>query len=468
MRTTNKNVFLRNLFIILSVIMLFSFPQISVAVSNNSNQETKPTIIAKDSTSGAVIFKIQGAYFYGFSKANQISNKRRIAPQEFIIKYKNQKTSLATRGQSPITTTIDKLAANTRELDSNLGLTLVQLPKEQNYQNYFKTLQALRQNPNVEYVEPNFITKTQYIPDDPYYAFQWGPQVIHAESAWDKIDPAKLANVTIAILDSGINYNHEDLKSSIVRGYDIVNNDNNVNDVMGHGTHVAGIAAAVTNDGTGIAGIAGGCNIMPVKVLDDDGNGNDADIIKGIKYATDHGAQVINLSLGGPDSSNAIQEAVNYATNHGVSVVTAAGNENGPIDTPGNCRGVITVGAIERNGTRASYSNFGPKLDVVAPGSDILSTYIGTGPSGYTYFSGTSMAAPFVSGVVALIKAANPNLSPSEVTDIIHRSATDLGQHGFSNYYGYGLVNADKAVDLALQETWTSPALGSYTDIDMF
>jgi subtilisin family serine protease len=458
MRSLNKNGFLRNLLIMLSIVMIFSFPQISVATSSSSNQKTKPTILAKGAKSGAVIFKEQGAYFYGFSKAKKIINEEQIAPREFIVKYKNHKSALSIKGQNLITTTINKFAAKTKELNSNLGLTLVQLSKDQNY---FKTLQALTKNPNVEYAEPNYIVKAQFIPNDPYYAFQWGPQIIKAESAWDKVDPAKRARVTIAILDSGINSSHEDLKGSIIPGYDVVNNDNNTTDVVGHGTHVAGIAAALTNDSTGIAGIASGCKIMPVKVLDDTGSGSDADIIKGIKYATDHGAQVINMSLGGPGSSNALQEAINYATGHGVNIVVAAGNENDVIDTPGNCQGVITVGAINRNGKRASYSNFGPKLDVVAPGTDILSTYIGgTGPSGYTYFSGTSMAAPFVSGVVALVIATNPNLSPAAVTNIIHQSATKLGDPGFNNYYGYGLVNADKAVDLTLAEAGTlNPSL---------
>lgn len=297
-----------------------------------------------------------------------------------------------------------------------------------------------------------FIIKEQSIPNDPYYAFQWGFRMIGADLVRDKVKPAKIARVTIAVIDTGVNSNHKDLKVNIVPGYNFVDNNTNTMDHFGHGTHVAGIAAGLTNNDVGIAGIAGGSKIMPVKVLDDNGDGSDADIIKGIRYATDHGAQVINISLGGPDSSNAMQDAITYAIKHGVNVVAAAGNENGPIETPGNCKGVITVGAIDRNGKRASYSNFGPKLDVTAPGSDILSTYIdGNGPSDYTYFSGTSMAAPFVSGVVAMVKAANPNLSPAEITDIIHRSATDLGDPGFDNYYGYGLVNAVKAVDLALQ-----------------
>jgi thermitase len=449
MRSLEKG-FLKKLPIAIVAVVLFLLPQISLAASGNANPKNTQTIILKDAKSGRIVFRSQGAYFYGLAKKNKIISKGRIAPRELIVKYKNGKNAPTIKGKSPIKTAVAEFAAQTKTLNSNLGLTLVQLPKDKDY---FKTLRKLTKNPNVEYVEPNYIVRAQSIPNDPYYAMQWGPQMIKAESAWNKVDPVKRARVIIAVLDSGINSSHEDLKSSIVPGYDFVYDDNNTNDGMGHGTHVAGIAVGLTYNGIGIAGIASGCKIMPVKVLDDDGNGSDADIIEGIKYATDHGAQVINMSLGGPETSNAMQDAVNYAISHGVNVVAAAGNENGPIGTPGNCKGVITVGAIERNGKRASYSDFGPKLDVVAPGSDILSTYIGgTGPSGYTYFSGTSMAAPFVSGVAALIKAVNPNLSPATVTDIIRRSATDLGVPGFDDYYGYGLVNADKAVDLAMMQ----------------
>ena len=448
-----KRTFFEKIFIII-IIMLFALPQISLATAFHLNPKNTLTIVVKDPKSGRVVFKKHQAYFYGLTKANKLISEGQIVPREFIIKYKKPKNGLNIHRKNLIKTTVTKFRAHTKELNRDLGLTLIQLPKDRNY---FKTLQELTKNPNVEYVEPNYIVKAQFIPNDPYYALEWGPQAIKIGSAWNKVDLTKRACVTIAILDSGINSNHEDLKDNIIPGYDVINKDNNTNDLLGHGTHVAGIAAGIANNGIGIAGIASGCKIMPVKVIDDDGSGSDADIIEGIKYATDHGAQVINMSLGGPDSSNAIQDAVNYAIRRGVSVVAAAGNEDGPIGTPGNCQGVITVGAIERNNQRASYSNFGPKLDVVAPGTDILSTYnSGKGPSGYTYFSGTSMATPFVTGVVALIKAVNPNLSPAAVTDIIDQSATDLRDHGFDNFYGYGLVNADKAVDLASKKAGAS------------
>ncbi|HBE79881.1 MAG TPA: hypothetical protein DDW65_19195 [Firmicutes bacterium] len=330
-------------------------------------------------------------------------------------------------------------------------MTLVQLPADSTY---FKALHELSGNPDVDYVQPNYAIKAKFIPNDPYYAFQWGVQMVAADQTWNTVDFIQRASVTVAVLDTGVNANHIDLKDSIVPGGDFADNKHSTNDSLGHGTHVAGIIAGQANNGIGITGIASGCKIMPIKVLDDDGSGSDANIIEGIKYATDHGAEVINMSLGGPGENDALQEAINYAIKRGVSVVVAAGNENGSIDTPGNCKGVITVGAIDRDGKRAVYSNFGSKLDVVAPGTDILSTFIGgAGASAYTYYSGTSMATPFVSGVAALIKAVNHNFSPAAVTDILHRSSIDLGAPGFDKYYGFGLANADKAVLLASRES---------------
>jgi subtilisin family serine protease len=455
MQLLNKR--LKNSLILLLAVLLFLMPSgvssagaVSLGNFNNTNQKIAAAIVAKDKKSGTVVIKKREAYFYGILRAQKVINKGQIKPGELIVKYKSYPGVLAKQTQAPFIKSIAKYSGKTRELNRKLGLVLIKLPQEKNY---LKAMRELSTNPNVEFVEPNYIVKAHFIPNDPYYGLQWGTQDIMAESAWSKVDLFKKASITIAILDTGVDSNHEDLRDSIVPGYDFADDKQSTNDTAGHGTHVAGIAAGLNNNGIGITGVARGCKIMPIKVLDDEGSGSDANIIEGIKYATDHGAQVINMSLGGPGESDALQEAIDYATNHGVSVVVAAGNENGTVDTPGNCKGVITVGAVERNNQRASYSNFGPELDVVAPGSDILSTYIGgKGPSGYTYFSGTSMATPFVSGVVALIKAVNPGLSPDVVTDILHRSATDLGDPGFDKYYGFGLVNADNAVVLALSE----------------
>ncbi len=460
MRPTRRNSLRMNRLWLTLLIFLFVFLPGIAAASDSKKMDMKgvsankdfksATIVAQDEHSKRVLLKKNNDYYFGTVHTRNVINHGQIVPKEFIVKYKDSALKQETLLREHI---IRKYTAQIKELNENAGLHLLQLPSDQSY---FKAMRELSQNPNVEYVEPNYVVKAKFVPNDPYYAFQWGNQMIRADLAWDKANLVKKSNVIVAVLDTGVNINHEDLKQVTIPGIDLADDKNSTNDVVGHGTHVAGIIAGQTNNGTGISGIAPNSKIMPVKVLDDEGIGDDANIVEGIKYATDHGAQVINMSLGGPGTSEVLQDAINYATSRGVNVVVAAGNENGPIDTPGNCKGVLTVGAIERNLKKADYSNYGKKLDVVAPGSNILSTYSdGKGPSGYTYFSGTSMATPFVSGVVALIKSVNPTLSPEAVTDIIHRSATHLGTPGFNPYYGYGLLNADKAVVLALSEIKT-------------
>lgn len=420
-------------------------PQISLAATKDqhSTERSKQTVIVKDSRSQSQILKSDNRYYIKQSKSSGAAvSQRQIAPNELIIKVKN--VSDLKQTDYTVTQTVQRLGAQIQPLNQSLGLAVVRLSHDQSY---FTAMEALRNHPSVDYVEPNYMVSTEAIPNDPYYPKQWGLQAIQAESAWEAVPLAKHSAVTIAILDSGITSNHEDLQANIVPGYDFVNNDSDPEDNLGHGTHVAGIAAGIANNETGIAGVASGSKIMPVKVLDDNGNGNYATIINGIKYAADHGADVINLSLGSAGTSSAMQEAVNYAISRGANVVAAAGNSSGPVMFPANCDGVIAVGAIDNSGNQAYYSNFGPELDVVAPGSNITSTFI-SNPSSYATMSGTSMASPVVSGVVALVRAVNPSLTPAAVTDIIQKSAQDLGEAGFDNYYGYGLVNALKAVQI--------------------
>ncbi|HEX3048297.1 MAG TPA: S8 family serine peptidase [Bacillota bacterium] len=416
-------------------------------VSNGNVRASARVIIVAEHKSGAVIYQSNQVYYYGLKApaSSSIINQGEIKPGEIIIKFKNNRNEISTQSLDSITQKISKFAVRTSPINGKLGLALVQL---RNPKDYFSTLQELNGNPEVEYAEPNYVAHASQIPNDSYYSQQWGPKDIHADLAWDKVSAGQLANVTIAVLDTGINVNHEDLQSNLIPGYNMMANNANPMDGNGHGTHVAGIAAAIVNNGKGIAGIAGGAKIMPVKVLDDSGSGSYSNIINGIKYAADHGANVISMSLGGQGFSQAMQDAVSYAMSRGVTVVAAAGNDNGPVNFPGNCSGVITVGAVSQNNQRASFSSYGPEMDVMAPGVSIVSSYIGS-PSNYTTMSGTSMATPFVSGVAALVKAANPKLLPADVAKIINQAAVDLGTPGFDNYYGYGLVNADRAVDLA-------------------
>lgn len=433
-------------FLIATLLLCFViFPQVAVAGNDGQADNGSKTIIVKDPKSGAVIYRNAASFFYGFTVpiSTAIIDGGEIDPTEIIVKYKN--ANVTTEKMDSLARTISDSGVKISRLNEQLGFALVKLG---NQQAYFHTLNQLSKDANIEYAEPNYVARIVQTPNDPYYPQQWGPRNIQADLAWDKVSPAKRSGVTIAVLDTGVNLNHEDLQAGLVPGYNFINNNNTPTDGHGHGTHVAGIAAAAVNNGKGIAGIAGGAKIMPVKVMNDSGFGDYAGIINGIKYAVDHGADVISLSLGGPGFSRAMQDAVDYAVSRGVSVVAASGNNNGPVAFPGNCEGVITVGAVDSNNQRASFSNYGPEMDVAAPGVNIFSSYKGSASS-YTSMSGTSMATPFVSGVAALVKAANPNLAPGEIAGIINQSATDLGAAGFDNYYGYGLVNAAKAVDLA-------------------
>jgi subtilisin family serine protease len=443
---TLKKMLTGNLFLILFSLFILMVPQAITAESKATTPQNSNIVIVKDSHSGAVIYRSAQSYYYGFTvpTASGIIEQGEINPTEIIVKYKNG--SVSTKKLNSVSKKIGASVAKVSPINEKLGFALVKLS---NQNEYFSTLNQLSQNPEVEYAEPNYVARVVQTPNDPYYGQQWGPKGIQADLAWDKVTPSQRANVTIAVLDTGINAGHEDLQASIVPGYNFVDNNNNPVDGHGHGTHVAGIAAAITNNGKGIAGIAGGAKIMPVKVMNDSGSGDYASIINGIKYAADQGAKVINMSLGGPGSSQAMQDAVDYALSRGVSVVAASGNSNSPVAFPGNCNGVITVGAVDSNNRRASFSNYGPEMDVAAPGVNIFSSYKGSA-AGYTSMSGTSMATPFVSGVVALVRAVNPKLTPAQVTNIIDRAATDLGTAGFDNYYGYGLVDANKSVDLGL------------------
>lgn len=333
----------------------------------------------------------------------------------------------------------------------DLHVWVVQVP----FGRVAESIAALSACPEVRYAEPNykaFIADT--IPSDANWGLQYGLINIHAPQGWDMATGS--AAVTIAIVDSGVDLGHADLAAKIVPGYDFVNNDSIPQDDNGHGTHVAGIAAASSNNGVGVAGVSWGARIMPVKVLDSNGNGSFANVAAGISWATDNGAQVINLSVGGGSPSTVLQDAVNYAYGKGVVLVAAAGNTgSGFVLYPARYPNVIAVGAVDNANNRAGFSNFGPELDLVAPGSLIYSTVIG----GYGYKSGTSMAAPYVSGLAAILRGYPGGYSPAGIAFAMESSALDLGIPGVDNLYGYGLIQMDRAIQLVYTPPTSTPTL---------
>jgi thermitase len=308
--------------------------------------------------------------------------------------------------------------------------------------------------PFASFVEDDHVVSASYSPNDPRYPEQWHLPSISAPQAWDVTTGS--SDVTIAVVDTGVDYTHQDLKDKCVAGYNYVDRTSDPMDDHGHGTHVAGIAAASGNNSTGVAGTDWKARIMPIKVLDSQGSGYDSDVAAGIRYAADHGAEVINMSLGSPDYSYTLSEAVNYAHNKGVVIVAAAGNESTSVSYPAACDHVIAVGALESNDSLAYFSNRGSDLDVTAPGVSILSTV----PGGYGKMSGTSMASPLVAGCASLVLTAHPGYSASQVEQALKNGATDLGSPGFDTNYGYGKVNAYAAVSGAQPEPEPDPEPG--------
>lgn len=326
-----------------------------------------------------------------------------------------------------------------------------------------RSLALLNSCAGVKYAEPNYLASiADTIPNDPGFGSQYGLISIRAPQGWDLSTGSSA--VIIAIIDSGVDLSHPDLASKITAGYDFVNNDTIPQDDFGHGTHVAGIAAATGNNGTGVTGVSWGARIMPIKVLNAAGNGTFANVAAGIIWAVDNGAQVINLSLGGNTSSLVLQDAVNYAYSNGVVLVAASGNTgSGVILYPAAYPHVIAVGAVDNTNNHAGFSNFGPEMDLMAPGVSIYSTI----PGGYGLNSGTSMAAPYVSGLAAILRGYPGGFSPDAIEFEMESTALDLGIAGRDNLYGYGLIQLDYAIQLVYfpPTSTLSPTSTSVADV---
>ncbi|NPV56852.1 MAG: peptidase S8 [Anaerolineae bacterium] len=306
-------------------------------------------------------------------------------------------------------------------------------------------LELLDSHPQVAYAEPNFLAQTlEVIPNDPWYPDEWGLRAIGATAAWEI--STGTAGVTIAIVDTGVAFSHPDLAGKLIAGYDFVNDDTSADDDNGHGTHVAGIAAAISNNGAGVSGVSWGAMIMPVKCLAHDGYGSYADVANGIMYAADNGADIINLSLGGSGTSATLQSAVEYAYAHGAVLVGASGNTGSSVvDIPARYPEVIAVSAMTSSYQVAGFSNYGAEVDFTAPGVSILSTYPA---STVAYDSGTSMAAPFVSGAIAVIMDATGITSPMGIYWLLADNARDISPAGWDARSGYGLVRLDYALGI--------------------
>jgi subtilisin family serine protease len=337
-------------------------------------------------------------------------------------------------------------------------------------------LASLGQDPEVEYAEPvtSFQAKAQGLaktpalnPNDPAVGLQWGLNNpgnvdIDAHQAWARTTGSR--STIVAVLDTGIDLSSPEFAGRIwtnpdtsgsdghpgdVHGWNFVSNDANVQDDDGHGTHVAGILAAAGNNGLGVAGVDWNAQIMPLKVLDSNGSGSNDAMVAAIDYAVQHGARVINASWGGGDYSQAVADAISYAGSQGVVFVTAAGNDGTDNDTtpfyPASYRlpNEISVAAVSESGTLPGFSNYGSRtVDLAAPGMDILSTVLN---GGYSYMSGTSMATPYVSGVVALVAGLHPTYSAPQLVQQVLSTTKPLPGLVGKTVTG-GIVDAARAV----------------------
>lgn len=392
----------------------------------------------------------------------QAQTERPIANHEIknqvIVKYKSGFSTQATSDRLPGSQVLD--AFNT----SGESAQLHQIPPHVSMN---KALQAYQSNTKVEFAIPNIRfdvqmdaaeTQPEQPPlNDPLSEQQWYLSSLQMPAVW-QANGTGSESVKVAVLDTGVDYTHPDLKDKVILGPDYIDRDNDPKDMHGHGTHVAGIVAAQINNQTGIAGLAPNVKIVAVRVLDAKGGGSLFNIAKGIAYAANNGAKVINLSLGSPPGGVIMRTLANfiggYAEMKGSLIIAAAGNEGGAIGLPAAASKFMAVGAVNNHNLLATFSNRGKQMAVVAPGVNILSTfptYEVTAnqnglPQNYAALNGTSMATPMVAAQAALLWSRNPQLKPSQVRQKIESTATDLGAVGKDETFGHGLIDISRSL----------------------
>ena len=326
------------------------------------------------------------------------------------------------------------IGATEASYNSTVGVTRVKLPTNMSVSqgiSYYKS------KLEVVYAEPNYIARTQWTPNDPRLGQQYAMTKTQAIQGWDAMKGSP--NVVIAIIDTGVSKDHEDLAAKLVPGFDFVNNDNDPDDDQGHGTHCAGIAAAITNNGKGVAGMAPGCSIMPVKVLSSGGSGTYEWIVNGITYAANNGAHVLSMSLAGGGTSQAMQDALRAAIAAGALPVAAAGNHGTTQKVyPAGYPECIAVANTDQNDNRNGSSAYGDWVHVAAPGTNIMSCTPG---NGYGYSTGTSMACPYVAGLAGLVKSAWPTATVAQLRNQIQNNCDPVG-----NFVIFGRINVLKSV----------------------
>lgn len=383
-------------------------------------------------------------------------------PDEIIVKYKNAGYSVnaaesQTRYSLPNSVKLDSLSLDAQD-DTNLVRVPMGMKAEQ-------AIALYSQNQEVEFAQQNYRVNVRSSLQASHFSVQsndarskeqWYLPFLHVEDAWKA---STGANVVVAVLDTGIDNSHPDLAGQIIPGPDFAEGKDS-KDVFGHGTHVAGIVAAKSNNGTGVAGIAPGSKVLSIKVLDKTGGGSIFAIAKGIKYAADYGVKnkchvVINMSLGGQSTFDPLNMLAGwYAARRGALLVAASGNNNAAVNSPARIKYFMAVGASDAKDQKAGFSCYGKELSLAAPGVNMMSTTptykVPLNDYGYSQeyaaLQGTSMATPVVSGIAALVWSRHPDWKAEQVREKLEKSVKDLGAPGRDEYFGFGRIDALAAV----------------------
>jgi serine protease len=392
--------------------------------------------------------------------------ERRYVPDEVIVKFVPEVSA------RDVTGVVRLLGGRLERVSEYADFERVKLPRGMKVE---EAVSLLKDRAEVVYAEPNYSVYAHFVPNDPYFSYQWHFSQIDLPEGWE-ISFGADPSVIVAVIDSGVAYEDYDKfarapdfsGTNFVAGYDFVDQDDHPNDegagFFGHGTFVASVIAETTNNGMGVSGIAFNSSIMPLRVLDYTGMGTFADLAEAIRFAVINGARVINMSLGGPDYSEAGEEAVNFAYENGVILIASGGNEAEAtpppedVDYPARYSKVLAVGATDYNRDVTPYSNRGDGLDVVAPGGDVSADLNNDGYGdgvlaqsflapdygvfNYYFAEGTSASAPHASGVAALLISRHWIDDPDIIYDAFRYTAIDLGEPGKDRVYGYGLINA--------------------------
>lgn len=433
------------------------------------------SIVAIGCTVNFCVFSDSSQSLFKAQKKEKFPFEGDFKEDELLVKYKDLEKGFVS----------GMFGDNINKPLSKKGLFTVKKNNEESLEDLYN---KLKKDSDIEYIEPNYKIKSTATPNDTYFSNQWNLTKISSEAGWDQ--ETGDSAITIAVIDSGVNYNHNDLSSKIWNnpgetgggkeantidddtngyvddwhGWDFINNDNDPIDDNGHGTSVAGIAAAITNNGAGVAGVDWNAKIVPLKVLDSDGAGYISQLISAIEYVDDNNIDIANMSLGSYSHSASLETAVDDAFGNGVMLAAAAGNNDIEVILyPARYDNVLAVAATNQQDERCDVSdwgydgygypqgsNYGPEMDVAAPGVSLYSTRY-SGVDSYTSsFGGTSGATPQVAGLMALVKAKFPAFTASEIYNHIRYLSKDLGSPGHDNYFGYGRIDIERTLDINL------------------